>query len=270
MRAHLPLSSLLLLVSLSVATACSSGSPDGANATTAEARPGSSSGVSPVHSVDPSKIKGLQLVNDNSESTSCAWATSYPDVPGASAMTDVMKKYVEERLATFRSTCQGDHSELNISHQFLVASGDVLGVRLTTQDSTAAANGLDRRTYWYDGKAGAYRTALALVADGSRDAFVAALKDRLKGREGTDADTLNEAFAKRSNLSSVLDDMDFTADGGLRVTFDAGAVGADAAGSYIVTLSKATVTPWLSAFGRRAQHQTLQPSRSLDLGATST
>ncbi|MFF7645296.1 hypothetical protein [Streptomyces canus] len=270
MRAHLVLPSLLLLGSLSATAACSSGSSGTASSTTAGARPGSSATVSPVRSVDPSKIKGLQLVNDNSESTSCAWATSYPDVPGASAMTAAMKKYVEGRLATFRSACQGDRRELNISHQFLVASGDVLGVRLSTQDGSGAGNGLSRRTYWYDGKAGGYRTALALVADGSRDAFVTTLKNQLKGREGTDTDTLNEAFADRSDLTSVLDDMAFTADGGLRVIFQAGAVGAVPAGSYLVTLSKETVAPWLSAFGRRAQQQTVQPSRSLDLGATST
>ncbi|MDC2957923.1 polysaccharide deacetylase family protein [Streptomyces gilvifuscus] len=223
-----------------------------------------------MRSVDPSKIKGLQIVSDNSENASCAWATSYPDVPGASAMTEVMKKYVEGSLATFRSTCQrDDRRELNISHQFLVASGDVLGVRLSTRFSPAAGSGLSSGTYWYDGKAGAYRTALALVADGSRDAFVTALKNRLKGREGTDADTVDEAFADRSHLTALLDDMTFTADGGLRVAFDRGDVGVPAAGSYLVTLSKATVTPWLSAFGRRARHQTVQPSGSLNLGATS-
>jgi peptidoglycan/xylan/chitin deacetylase (PgdA/CDA1 family) len=218
--------------------------------------------------VDPSKIKGLRLVSDNSESTSCVWATTYPDVPGASAMTDAMKKYVEGFLANFRSTCQGQH-ELNISPQFLVASGDVLGVRLSTRDGSGVTGGLSSRTYWYDGKAGAYRTALSLVADGSRDAFVTAVKNRLKGREGTSAETLDEAFADRSHLTAFLD-MAFTADGGLRVTFQAGVVGAVAAGSYVVTLPKETVTPWLSAFGRRAQRESVQPSGSLDLGATST
>lgn len=39
--------------------------------------------------------------------------------------------------------------------------------------------------------------------------------------------------------------MAFTADGGLRVTFDRGEVGAAPAGRYVVTFSKATVTPGL-------------------------
>ncbi|WP_329445790.1 polysaccharide deacetylase family protein [Streptomyces canus] len=278
MRTRLLFPSLLLLGSLSLTAACSSGSSGTSDTATVEARSGSSSGTAPVRAVDPSKIKGLRIVNDSSEDNSCPFATSYPDVPGAEAMTAAMKTYVDGRLATFRSTCEdrggardvGDVGELNISHQILVASGDVLGVRLTTQDGTAAGSGLDTRTYWYDGQAGAYRTALGLVADGSRDAFVADLKKQLKGRDGTDADTVDGAFADRSNLDELLNDMAFTANGGLRVTFARGTVGAAPAGSYVVTLSRATVTPWLSAFGKRVQRQTVQPSDSLDLGAAAT
>ncbi|MER6711307.1 polysaccharide deacetylase family protein [Streptomyces sp. NPDC000877] len=275
MRTRLLLPSLLLLGSVSVTAACSSGSSGTASGTTAEARPGSSSAASPVRTVDPSKIKGLRIVSDNSEDRSCAWAAGYPDVPGASAMTAAMKKDVEQRLSTFRAACDdsaptADGLELNISHAFLVASGDVLGVRLTTQDRTAAGDGLTRRTYWYDGKAGAYRTALGLIADSSRNSFLAALKSRIERRDGTDPDTVNEAFADRSNRAAVLDDMAFTADGGLRITFDRGEVGVPAAGTYSVTFSKATATPWLSAFGKRAQQQTVRPSGSLDLGASAT
>lgn len=275
MRTHCLFPSLLLLGSLSLTAACSSGSSGTSDTATVEARSGASSGTVSVRAVDPSKIKGLQIVNDSSEASSCPFATSYPDVPGAEAMTAAMKKYVEQRLATFRSTCDdssgsGEVGELNISHQFLVASGDVLGVRLTTQDGSAAGSGLSVRTYWYDGQAGAYRTALALVGDGSRDAFIAALKKELKGRDGTDADAVDEAFTDSSDLAAVLDDMAFTADGGLRVAFDRGEVGAPAAGAYVVTLSKTTATPWLSAFGKRAQRQTVRPSGSLELGAAAT
>ncbi|MEU5888941.1 polysaccharide deacetylase family protein [Streptomyces sp. NPDC047461] len=275
MRTHLLFPALLLLGSLSLTAACSSASSGNSDTATAGARPGSSSGTAPTRAVDPSKIKGLRIVNDSSEDRSCPFAAGYPDVPGAEAMTAAMKKDVDGRLATFRSACDDDGGagavgELNISHQFLVASGDVLGVRLTTQDHSAAGSGLSVRTYWYDGRAGAYRTALGLVDEGSRDAFVSALKKQLKGREGTDEDTVDEAFADPSNQTTILDDMVYTADGGLRVTFDRGEVGAPAAGTYVVTFPRATVTPWLSAFGKRAQQQTVRPSGSLDLGAAAT
>ncbi|MEY9995476.1 hypothetical protein ABIE67_007508 [Streptomyces sp. V4I8] len=93
------------------------------------------------------------------------------------------------------------------------------------------------------------------------------MKDRLKGREGVDTATLDDTFADPASRTAALDDMAFTTDGGLRVTFDRGEVGAPAAGTYLVPFPKETITPWLSAFGRRLQQQTMTPSRSLDLGA---
>jgi peptidoglycan/xylan/chitin deacetylase (PgdA/CDA1 family) len=276
MRTRTLVPSLLLLGALSLTAACSSGSDGPSGAAADGGRHGSTSTPSPVRSVDPSKIKGLEMVSDNSEQSSCPFATSYPDVPGAEAMTAAMRKDVEQRLAGFRSgECEdgqdgGEGRELNISHGFLVASGDVLGVRLTTQDATAAGSGLSTRTYWYDGEAGAYRTALGLVADGSRDAFLDALKDRLKGREGIDAAVLDDTLSDPASRTTALDDMAFTADGGLRVTFDRGDVGVPAAGAVTVAFPEETISPWLSAFGKRAQRQTMTPSRSLELGATST
>ncbi|MEU4465987.1 polysaccharide deacetylase family protein [Streptomyces sp. NPDC024017] len=268
MRSHTLLPALLLLGSLTAA--CAHGTSEPPVTAADGARPGAS--PSPARTVDPSKIKGLEIVSDSSENGSCPFATSYPDVPGAETMTAAMKKDVERRLATFRSgACSdsggADGRELNISHQFLVASGDVLGVRLTTQDQSSAGDGLSARTYWYDGKAGAYRTALGLVADGSRDAFLAALKDQLKDRQGVDAADLDDTFSAPESRDAALDDMAFTADGGLRVHFDRGDVGVPAAGAQTVTIPKKTITPWLSAFGKRAQRQTVSPSRSLDLGA---
>ncbi|MDT0569996.1 polysaccharide deacetylase family protein [Streptomyces sp. DSM 3412] len=272
MRTHALVPSFLLLGALSFTAACSSGS-DGSSGTASDARPGAAPAPSPVRSVDPSKINGLEIVSDSSEQSSCPFATSYPDVPGAEAMTAAMKKDVDERLTGFRSgACEGGGKglELNVSHQFLVASGDVLGVRLSTHDHSGAGSGLSTRTYWYDGKAGAYRTALGLVADGSRDAFIAALKDQLKGREGIDATALDATFSDPASRTAALDDMAFTTDGGLRVTFDRGEVGVPPAGTYLVALPKETITPWLSAFGQRVQQQTMTPSRSLDLGAAHT
>ncbi|MFC8519448.1 polysaccharide deacetylase family protein [Streptomyces sp. NPDC057257] len=274
MRTHTPLPSLLLLGSLTLTAACTSATANSSGTPTTGARAGSS--PSAVRTVDPSKIKGLRIVNDNSEQSSCPFAASYPDVPGAQAMTAAMKKYVEGLLDGFRESACADGSdstagrELNISHQFLVASGDVLGVRLTTQDQTSASDGRSTRTYWYDGKAGAYRTPLGLIADGSRDAFADALKAELKGREGVDEADLNATFSDPGFLASSLGDVSFAADGALRVEFGRGVVGAVAAGSYLVTVPAATVTPWLSAFGKRAQQQTMAPSTSLDLGAAST
>ncbi|MFF4259887.1 polysaccharide deacetylase family protein [Streptomyces sp. NPDC001663] len=274
---------LALLGSLALTTSCSTdtSSIDSAPAKTGSTPTGGTAeGTDPGGSVNPAKIKGIRIVSDNSDDRSCPWASSYPDVPGASGMTAAMKKYVATRIAGFRGddggsavTCGADSTgaspngaELNISYSFLVASGDVVGVRLTTLNRPAAGDGLDTRTYWYDGKNGTAESAYALIADGSQDAFVAALQKQLKGKEGADPASLDDT----ENRTASLDDMAFTADGGLRVDFDRGTVGVPAGGRYTVTFPKATVTPWLSDFGKRVQQQTASPSAGLDLGATST
>lgn len=275
---------LLLLGSLALTTSCT---PDTSSTDSAPSKTGSAptrgtdAGTDPGGGVDPARLKGLRIVSDNSDDRSCRWAASYPDVPGASAMTAAMKKDVETRVVGFRGEdgsptvqCDADSSgapstngaELNISFSFLVASGDVLGVRLTTLDRASAGDGLDTRTYWYDGKNETAESALTFIADGSRNAFVAAVQKQLKGNEGADPASLDDT----ENRTVYLDDMAFTADGALRVDFDRGSVGVPAGGRYTVTLPKATVAPWLSDFGKRAHRQTTRPGAGLDLGASNT
>ncbi|MER6081365.1 polysaccharide deacetylase family protein [Streptomyces sp. NPDC001833] len=276
MRKFTLLPSLLLLGSLSLTTACSTSSSGSTGSNTAAARGGASS-PAPVSTVDPTKIKGLAIVNDSSNDRSCPWATSYPAVPGAEAMTAAMKKDVDNYLANYLgkgssgqpTSCGGatDASqvpELNISFAFLVASGDVVGVRLLTQDHTGTGDGLTTKTYWYDGAAHASRTAPGLIADDSRITFLTAVKKELKQRQGVDPTMLDQL------TSADVDDASFTSDGALKLSFDRGTVGVPAGGRYTVAFSKATVAPWLSAFGKRAQRQTMSPSGTLGLGAVST
>jgi peptidoglycan-N-acetylglucosamine deacetylase len=151
-------------------------------------------------------------------------------------MTAAMKKDVKGRLAGFLGediggppSCGGadgsEGLELNVSFSFLVSSGDVLGVRLTTLDRTSNADGIDTRAYWYDGAAKKYRPSPGLIADDSQDAFVSALKKRLEKREGVTPDTVEASLGDRENRNAYLDDMAFTADGDLKVDFDRGTVG---------------------------------------------
>ncbi|MGW7168562.1 polysaccharide deacetylase family protein [Streptomyces sp. NPDC054884] len=275
---------LLLLGSLALTAACSTGSSSPADSAPSPDSLSRTRGNDAATQVDLTKLKGVNIVSDSSTDPSCPWATSYPDVPGADKMTAAMKKDVEGRLAVFLGTdiggppsCGGsagadgsEGPELNVSFSFLVASGDVLGVRLATVDRTSNADGVDTRAYWYDGAAQKYRPSPGLIADDSQDAFVAALKERLLKREGVTSDTVDMALGDQEYRDSYLDDMAFTADGDLKVDFDRGTVGLPPAGRISVTLPKATVTPWLSGFGHRAQHQTTDPDDKLDLGAAHT
>lgn len=272
---------LFLLGSLALTGACSTGSSPADSAPSPD-NPSRTRGNDTGTQVDLTKLKGVSIVSDSSTDRSCPWATSYPAVPGADKMTAAMEKDVQGRLAGFLGTdtggqvtgCGGadgsEGPELNISFSFLVASGDVLGVRLTTVDRTSNADGLETRAYWYDGAAQKYRPSPGLIADGSQDAFVSALKERLEKREGVTPDTVEASLGDRENRDAYLDDMAFTADGDLKVDFDRGTVGVPPAGRISVTLPKATVSPWLSDFGSRAQHQTTDPDDKLDLGAAHT
>jgi peptidoglycan/xylan/chitin deacetylase (PgdA/CDA1 family) len=274
-----------MLGSLTLTAACATGSSpaDSAPSQDASSRRGGTDAATTTQ-VDLTKLKGVSIVSDSSTDRSCPWATAYPAVPGAGAMTAAMKKDVEERLGVFlgedaagqATGCGGsagaegvEGPELNVSFSFLVASGDVVGVRLATVDRTSNADGLGTRAYWYDGAARKYRPPLGLIADGSRDAFVAALKKQLEKREGVLPETVS-ALDDQESLDAYLDDMAFTADGGLKVDFDRGTVGVPPAGRISVTLPHADVTPWLSDFGSRAQQQATNPDEMLDLGAAHT
>ncbi|WP_172639463.1 polysaccharide deacetylase family protein [Streptomyces tailanensis] len=277
MPRRIPTRVLLLLGALAMTAACGSSPADSAPSSDGRSRAG---GNDTGTQVDLTRLKGVNIVSESSADRSCPWATSYPDVPGADAMTAAMKKDVEMRLAGFLgedlggpANCGGatesEGPELNVSFSFLVASGDVLGVRLATVDRTSNADGLGTKVYWYDGAAKKHRPSPGLIADDSRDAFVAALKKRLEKREGVIPDTIT-ALDEQESRDSYLDDMAFTADGDLKVDFNRGTVGVPAAGRISVTLPGATVTPWLSDFGSRAQRQTTDPDDKLDLGATHT
>ncbi|MEU3618035.1 hypothetical protein ABZ725_37820 [Streptomyces sp. NPDC006872] len=198
--------------------------------------------------VDPKKIKGPTIVDNSSNDRSCPWATSYPAVPGAEAATVSMKKDVEGYLASYQDTggeqtagCGAEDAsevpELDISFAFLVASGDVLGVRLMTQDHTETGDGLSTKTYWNDGAAHTAPSAAGLIADGSRPAFLAAVREQLKQREGS-------APSRLAQLKDTdIDDVSFASDGALKVSFGRGTAGVPAAGRMTATSSRGRPSP---------------------------
>ncbi|WP_129787035.1 polysaccharide deacetylase family protein [Promicromonospora panici] len=267
MRKNTLVPSLLLLGVLSLTTACTPDSEVSTASVDTGAGPSAASGVE--RTVDPTKIEGLDIVNDSGNGPSCPWATSYPAVPGAEPMTAAMKSDVERRLRAYVDDGCGSGNELdfNIGFDFLVASGDVVGVRLTTQDPGAAGDGTETKTYWYGGEDAQPHDALGLIAEASRPDFLSVVRERLEGREGVDTAILGAALSGPQAQQDLLDDMSVTRDGALRIDFDRSTVGVPAGGRYQVILPPAEVAPWLSGFGRRVQEQAVSPGGTLDLGA---
>ncbi|WP_329219328.1 polysaccharide deacetylase family protein [Streptomyces sp. NBC_01485] len=253
---------VLAATALATTTACSSSSGSDTNSPAAggDAKPAAAK----AGSADPAAVTGLRIFRDGSEDPDCPWAVSYPAVPGADPLTAAMKADSESRLGDPLAEDAGCKA-INISHDLLVASGDVLGVRLTTLDYQAAGDGTDTRTYWYDGKAGKARKAATLISDDSFDDFTDAVKDRLKDQKGIIADRLNSLAEYRD---STLDDLSFTTDGDLIAEFDRGTVAVPTGGRYQAVIPAEEATPLLSDFGRRAQKQATDPSDSLDLGVS--
>jgi hypothetical protein len=197
---------------------------------------------------------GPRLISDNGSRWECRWSATYPAFPGAEPLTTALRKAVTDRRKAFLDgatpTLCPEGRRLTIRHRVLTASGDVIGVRLTTRVD-AAGDGTSTRTYWYDGskrRVGNTR----LLRDGSAARLATLAKRRLAEREGIDLRQLDAAFRAPT---TGLTDLSFTRTGALRLHFDRGAVAVPPAGAVEVTIGASTVRPLLSDFGRRAQRR---------------
>ncbi|MBP2328954.1 peptidoglycan/xylan/chitin deacetylase (PgdA/CDA1 family) [Kibdelosporangium banguiense] len=243
-------------------------------------QPGSAEPSKPSHpneirTVTPTWISGLQVVSNHSESASCPWATAYPAIPGADALTatlrDKMPSRPDEQAADPETGCpSGETPEINISFRFLAAAGDVVGVELTTVDYSSAGDGTTIATYWFDTRSKKSLPATALLADNAGDDFVTAVVKALSGHEGVDPGNLKAALVPEFR-ASTLTDLAFTEGGDLVARFDQGAVAAVPAGRQQAVIPRVQAEPLLSDLGRRAQQQALRPGNRLDLdGAAPT
>ncbi|MGP3961602.1 polysaccharide deacetylase family protein [Nonomuraea sp. 3N208] len=223
-----------------------------------------------IATVSPTWIRGLRVVRDTSNDRRCAWSIAYPQVPGAEPFTAALRRFVEARRSAFLGGAPSDDCaaspdvpgpELNLDFAFLVASGDVIGVRYSQWWLGGAGDGLSTTTRWYDAKTGRDLSASALITPAAIDEL-GTTSWRSRG-----SDTRMAAAALRSG---DVDDVAFTARGDLVVTFDEGVAGPGAAGQVWIAIPAATARPLLSGFGRRAQRQVMRPDRELRLdGAAS-
>lgn len=242
-----------IAVVLAAATALFAGACDSAS----ERAPAESHAPSgEVRTVLPTWISGLRVIDDRKDVGSCGGSIMIPLVPGAEALT----RKLREQVTTF-GYCGQD-----VRFDFLVASGDVIGVQTTSQYPTAAADGLALATYWYDGRSGKVVPALGMIKDGAVVRYVKLVEKALSGREGADAATAKAALEDPLAQEWTLDNLAFAENGSLVAIFDQGEVAVVPAGRQEVTVPRAEVAPLLSDFGRRVQRQAMHPGHSLNLG----
>lgn len=228
-------------------------------------------GPSSTEGFMPSWIRGLQIVRDGSEDAECAWHTSYPVVPGAEALNTALRDTVDTWMSTARqgtpqAVCPGgvgiEHVE--IGFDFLVASTDVVGVRLTMINGNNAGNGISTDTFWYDGRTQRQSRAVSLLDSAATTTFSSRVRALLSGREGFDAEVAAQSLDP-SHLPDSVRDVAFDTEGALHVRFASGIVAAVAAGDVEVTVPRTEATRVLSDFGRRVQEQAVHPTRRLTL-----
>jgi len=219
----------------------------------------------------PDWIEGLTIVHDASEDPDCPWSTAYPSVPGAAPLTRALRNAVRDYLASVREggndggAClePAGTPGLQVTFDFLVASGDVVGVRLTYRDAASADEAT--RTFWYDGRTRTVVRPWALIAPSARGEAVAGIREALAGRPGADPDVARAALARDSRAGTVKD-LSFDSSGGLHLRFRPGVVAPEHAGRQEVVIPRATAAGWLSAAGRRAQEQAVHTEHRLRLG----
>ncbi|WP_327589521.1 polysaccharide deacetylase family protein [Nonomuraea sp. NBC_00507] len=221
-----------------------------------------------ISTVSPTWIDGLRVVRDSSNDRSCAWSIAYPRVPGADSFTAALRRMAENRRAEFlRQAC--DHTaELNLDFAFLVASGDVIGVRYTEWWLGGAGDGKSTTTRWYDGKTGQALPAVSLIDPDAFGKLAAGLGTALSRKQGFDSRALRSVMADDASRTRYLDDLAFTARGDLVVTFDESVVGVAPAGQLRAVLPASIARPLLSDFGRRVQRQVVEPERRLGLNGS--
>jgi peptidoglycan/xylan/chitin deacetylase (PgdA/CDA1 family) len=284
---------VVAVLATALVTACAGGLPSGSPTGSGTASGNATRSASPSPSLTnaplvgpsstdgfmPTWIPGLQIVRDGSEDPDCAWSTSYPTVPGADALNTRLRDTVAGWMATARegaappARCADgngvDHVE--IGFDFLAASADVVGVRLTIRNGNNVGSGISTDTLWFDGRTGKQSQAVSLLDPASLTTFSARVKALLSGTEGFDPQAAADSLSPQY-LAGTVNDLAFSDNGDLHARFQESAVAVAPAGMVEIVIPRAAATPLLSDFGRRIQEQALHPTRHLTLpeGATTS
>ncbi|WP_157520046.1 polysaccharide deacetylase family protein [Herbidospora daliensis] len=197
--------------------------------------------------VDPAVVPGLQVQTIYKETGKAHVHLTYPQIPGAAALSDRMRAdLVAEAKAFNEKAAKGKaalpKSEINVDWQLTAVSPKVSGVRLRTGRFEGASWVNSTRTLWYDGA----RVVTSDLLVKNLDALAKAVGARL----ADDADVDHAAIRPDRML---FDSLDFNSRGDLVVEFDDYEIGPGALGRVATAIPRQEAIPLLSDFGRNAQ-----------------
>ncbi|TDQ50789.1 polysaccharide deacetylase family protein [Actinorugispora endophytica] len=237
-----------------------------------------------LRTVDAAWIEGLSTGERTVSVDGKSVTSRYPQVPGAADFTTEVRTAMAERETAFLTGDGG--TSLEQEAKFLVASGGVLGARITAR-TDGAVEGTSR---WYDAGSGEALPWTALLnGDEAIDELGAQVSRVLRDEHGVapnalppglpapasrglaaddsvepalvDPEAAWQSAADREG--SALEDIGFNAAGELVVSFSPGEAGE---GEEDVQVPVPDSEVLLSRFGRSARTAVMEDARSVDLG----
>ncbi|GAB1824385.1 polysaccharide deacetylase family protein [Herbidospora sp. RD11066] len=197
--------------------------------------------------VDPAAVPGLQVRTIYETTGTSNVHLTYPEVPGATALSDRVKADLTAEAKAFSSKAAKGKAtlpkpEINVDWQLTAVSPKASGVRLRTgrYDGTTWLN--ETKTLWYDGT----RVVASDLLVKDLGALARAVGARLAGDHEVDHTAIRPSH-------ELFDSLDFNSRGDLVVEFDDYEIGPGALGRVATAIPKKDATPLLSDFGRAAQ-----------------
>lgn len=194
--------------------------------------------------------------------------TRHFEVPSVPEATRVQRELVKDEVEAFKGANVPDVStgtfpvaELNLRSHLTALSGQVMAIRVNTYESSGTGGGTRYLTQWF--ALGGPRVL------GTRDLFDsdddwAEFKEFVL--QAATSDTLVLTGSLRELDDSLLDSVNFDAQGNALVEFDDNSLGAGTIGPVTVTVAAEQVSALLSDFGALARTASMSPSPRIQPG----
>ncbi|MCB9482653.1 MAG: polysaccharide deacetylase family protein [Dehalococcoidia bacterium] len=219
-------------------------------------------------------IAGLSSHTDSNQGEPYKYFETWPTLEGFPVLADEAGSQVTSWRQSFEEQFGPPPAgspivqEFNASYSFIVASGDVIGIRFQVYEFPGAGGVNLSHTLWFDLQSGEAVPSTALLDGDAALQQVSDLAIEALKRDRPDLNIPGGIEDGASPTDEHYHSLGFTPDGDLIVEFDEYQVGPGSSGSPRVLIPADVVAPLLSDFGRRAQAEVMSPSDSLDLPDT--
>ncbi|MFC6427273.1 polysaccharide deacetylase family protein [Nocardiopsis tropica] len=183
---------------------------------------------------------------------------SYPVVPDADPLSDFLDRALSAEVDAFEAANPGAVS-FESAWNLTAANDDIVGVRVTREETDSEGTREGYTTYWYDALTGSTHPSTALIAgQGELEELNGLVRDALPGTAAPDA---------VHPIASLYDSVGFNPAGDLVVEFDAGQVAPVEEGRTHAVVAASESAPLLSDLGERALRSATRGVRDFAVAA---